>query len=190
MFTDLEKDAIKRSWRLVIPIAETAADLFYKRLFELRPDYRGLFPADMSTQKRKLVKMLAFIVKAMDWVEADWKDDVDPSEDLMLVVLAMGRRHTNLYRIPDESYATVGEALLWTLDYGLGDAFTPQVKNAWVRLYTLMAQTMRMGSAAVSTTSDGVSLQDAQRHGEEALMSQMAAAGIDEERLGVAEEPS
>lgn len=189
MFSDNEKEAIRRSWRLVIPIAETAADLFYRRLFELRPDYRRLFPDDMSSQKRKLVKMLAFVVKAVDWASDDWKADVNPSEDLMLVVLAMGRRHSALYRIPDESYATVGEALVWTLDYGLGDAFTPPVKNAWVRLYTLVAQTMRMGSVSIDATPDNVSAEDAQRQGEEALVKQMSDAGIDEARL-FSEEPS
>ena len=91
MFTNDDKKALLGSWRLVVPIADTAADLFYRRLFELRPDYRQLFPDDMSGQKRKLVKMLAFIVRSLDWSEEHWKDDVAPSEDLMLVVLATTR---------------------------------------------------------------------------------------------------
>lgn len=188
MFTDAEKDAIRKSWRLVVPIAETAADLFYKRLFELRPQYRSFFSDDMSGQKRKLLKMLAFVVKAMDWADADWQREVDPTEDLMLVVLAMGRRHAQLYKIPDESYAPVGEALLWTLDYGLGDAFSPPVRAAWTRLYGLISQTMRMGAAALEAGSMP-SAAAAQQHGEEALMSQMSGVGIDEARLGM-EEPS
>ena len=66
MFSDSEKDIVLRSWRLVVPIAETAADLFYRRLFELKPEYRSLFGEDMSAQKRKLVRMLAFIVRSME----------------------------------------------------------------------------------------------------------------------------
>lgn len=128
MFSDLEKEVIRRSWRLVVPIAETAADLFYRRLFDLEPEYQSLFPTDLAAQKRKLVKMLAFIVHAMDWSNDQWRERVDPNDDLMLVVLALGRRHTELYRIPLASYTVVGEALLWTLDYGLGDAFTPTVR--------------------------------------------------------------
>ncbi|MGC4090714.1 MAG: globin domain-containing protein [Polyangiaceae bacterium] len=190
MFTDEEKKAILSSWRLVVPIADTAADSFYKRLFQLRPDYRRLFPEDMSGQKRKLVKMLAFIVKSLDWVDEQWKDEVDPTQDLMLVVLAMGRRHSVLYNIPDESYATVGEALVWTLDYGLGEAFTPTVRNAWIQLYTLVAGTMRMGGATVEPESDMMSADDAEHQGSEALMSQQAEMGIDEARLGLAEELS
>jgi len=64
MITDQQKVAILESWKMVVPIAETAADLFYRRLFELEPSYRELFPEDLTEQKRKLVKMLAFIVKA------------------------------------------------------------------------------------------------------------------------------
>lgn len=188
MFTNDDKKALLGSWRLVVPIADTAADLFYRRLFELRPDYRQLFPDDMSGQKRKLVKMLAFIVRSLDWSEEHWKDDVAPSEDLMLVVLAMGRRHSALYRVPDESYGVVGEALLWTLDYGLGEAFTPTVRSAWTRLYTYLATAMRMGGAAIEPASDIVSADEAQRHGTFALLSQQAEAGIDEDRLGLPRE--
>lgn len=154
MLSEAEKTSIKNSWRLVVPIAETAADLFYKRLFELRPDYTALFRNDIAAQKRKLVKMLAFIVKSVDFRDSEWRDDVPPEQDLFLVVLALGRRHTELYRIPDESYGVVAEALLWTLDYGLGEAFTPEVQAAWTHLYTLLAQTMRMGSLALDRDPD------------------------------------
>src|SRR5262245_41719069 len=111
-----QKLAIKRSWELVTPIAETAAELFYKRLFEMAPQYRALFPTDMTLQKRKLLTMLAFIVRSLDWSEDAWREAVDTEEDLFLVVLALGRRHVELYRVPDEAYDTVGGALLWTLD--------------------------------------------------------------------------
>jgi hemoglobin-like flavoprotein len=149
MIDDAQKQAILRSWRLVVPIAETAADLFYKRLFELRPDYRSLFPDDISAQKRKLVKMLSFVVKSLDWPDSAWRDAVPPEDDLMLVVLALGRRHAVLYKIPDDSYGPVGEALLWTLDYGLGKAFTDDVREAWLGIYKLLVVAMRMGAALV-----------------------------------------
>ena len=148
MLTDDEKALIVNSFRLVVPIAETAADLFYKRLFEIAPQYRPLFSDDMTAQKRKLVTMLVFIVKSVDWVEADWAEDIDPEQDLALVVLAMGRRHTSLYKIPDESYDAVGQALIWTLDQGLGPAFTAPVREAWTRLYGVLATTMKLGGKA------------------------------------------
>jgi hemoglobin-like flavoprotein len=148
LLTDAQRAAIRRSWQLVVPIADTAADLFYKRLFELAPSYRRLFAEDMVPQKRKLLAMLAFVVKTLDWEESRWKDPVAKDEDLMLVVLALGLRHAELYKIPDESYDVVGEALLWTLDYGLGEAFTTEVRDAWARVYGLVAQTMKMGRCA------------------------------------------
>lgn len=130
------------------PIGETAADLFYRRLFELKPEYRALFKSDLTAQKRKLLAMLAFIVKSLSWVEAAWRDEVDPESDLFFVVLALGRRHRELYKVPDEAYATVRETLLWTLDYGLGEAFTPEARTAWKRVYDLVAMTMKMGKGA------------------------------------------
>jgi len=148
MITDDDKKLILSTWRLVVPIADTASDLFYRRLFELQPGYRRLFPEDMTKQKRKLVTMLAFIVKSIDWMASQWQEEVPADEDLCLVVLAMGRRHHQLYHIPDESYDAVGQALLWTLDQGLGQAFTDDVRAAWTRLYNVVALTMKMGAQA------------------------------------------
>ncbi len=153
MITDSEKDEIRRTWKLVVPIGATAADLFYKRLFELRPEYAELFSGDMAAQKRKLIQMLAFIVKSLDWPESAWKDTVSAEEDLVLIVLALGRRHKDLYRIPDESYAVVSEALLWALDYGLGQAFDEAARSAWLHVYQLVSTTMRMGAAMTNAKS-------------------------------------
>lgn len=153
MLSDDEKKQIRDSWRLVVPIKETAADLFYRRLFELKPEYRALFPTEMSAQKRKLVVMLSFIVKSLDWPESAWRDDVAETDDLFLVVLAMGRRHGSLYRVPAESYRLVGEALIWTLDQGLGEAFRPETRKAWLHVYQLVSQTMLLGSAALDAGS-------------------------------------
>lgn len=146
MLTDQQKNLVVSSWRLVVPIAETAADLFYKRLFELKPEYQGYFSSDLDKQKRKLVAMLAFIVKSLDWGDTDWEEEVSIEDDLFLVVLALGRRHGELYQIPDSSYAVVGEALIWTLDYGLGDAFTDEVKGAWLEVYTQLSRMMLLGT--------------------------------------------
>ncbi|MCC6522877.1 MAG: nitric oxide dioxygenase [Polyangiaceae bacterium] len=153
MLSQAEREMVVRSWRLVVPIADTAADLFYRRLFELRPDYRAYFPEDMTGQKKKLVHMLAFIVRSMDWPDSAWNDDVSPDEDLFLVVLALGRRHTEIYGIPDEAYAPVGEALLWTLDYGIGKDFDAQLRSAWARLYGLVARVMKMGVRSIADRS-------------------------------------
>ena len=146
MLTEIQKKLIVSSWRLVVPIADTAADLFYKRLFELKPQYQSYFSSDLNRQKQKLVTMLDFIVKSLDWAQDQWQTDVEPEDDLFLVILALGRRHSALYQIPEESYNVVGEALIWTLDYGLGEAFTEDVKGAWLEIYTLLARMMLLGS--------------------------------------------
>ena len=155
MFTDDEKASIKNSWRLVIPIAETAADLFYKRLFELHPGYRDLFAEDLSSQKRKLVGMLGFIVKSLDWPESAWRDDVSEENDLFLIMLALGRRHSDLYKVPDASYAAVAEALLWTFDYALGKKFDGPTRAAWTHVYTLCATCMKMGRLSIPEATRG-----------------------------------
>ena len=148
MLTDEQKSIVVESWRLVVPIAETAADLFYKRLFELKPEYEALFPGDLVRQKKKLVRMLGFIVKSLDWKSNQWRENISPDEDLFLIVLALGRRHGHLYNIPEDSYGPVGEALIWTLDYGLGEAFNDEVRDAWTCVYGVLAKTMLMGSRA------------------------------------------
>jgi hemoglobin-like flavoprotein len=153
MLTDADKKTILDSWRLVVPIAETAADLFYRRLFELKPAYQQYFKGDMPSQKRKLIAMLAFIVKSLDWPESAWRQNVADEDDLFLVVLALGRRHTELYQIPDSAYASVGEALIWTLDYGLGKKFDDVARAAWTKVYGLLATTMKMGRLSVQPRS-------------------------------------
>jgi len=148
LISEADNDLVASTWRLIVPIQDTAADLFYRRLFELAPQYRSLFKSDLEAQKRKLMAMLAFVVKSLSWPENTWREDVDQKSDLFLVVLALGRRHTDLYRIPSEAYDTVREALMWTLDYGLGEAFTPAARAAWSRVYDLVALTMRLGQSA------------------------------------------
>ncbi len=148
--TQNDRDAIRASWRLVIPIKHTAAELFYKRLFELKPEYQALFKGDMRAQRGKLIAMLAFIVKTLDWPDSMWQQEVDQNDDLFLVLVALGRRHHELYKIPDESYDYVREALLYALDYGIGEGFTTTTRAAWSRLFDILSVTMRLGIGSAS----------------------------------------
>ena len=154
ILTDSEKRLIVSSYRLLVPVSETVADLFYGHLFQEKPQYRQLFPEDMTRQKRKLMTMLAFIVQSLDWTEDQWREDVEPEDDLCLVVLALGRRHHSLYRVPEEAYGPVETALMWTLDQGLGQAFTSELREAWSKLYRVLAITMKMGAKASSVDMD------------------------------------
>jgi hemoglobin-like flavoprotein len=121
---------VQTSFAQVAPIAATAADLFYGRLFEIAPQVRGMFPNDLSEQKKKLMAMLGTVVAGLTRLET-----------LLPAVRALGQRHAG-YGVTAEQYAPVGAALLWTLEQGLGDAFTPDVKDAWATAYGVLSRTM------------------------------------------------
>lgn len=135
MITPQQKELVKKTWVMVVPIADTAAELFYGRLFELEPEYRAMFKNDMTEQGKKLMKTINIAVEALD--------DVEP---LVPVLKKMGADHVG-YGVKDRDYNVVGAALLWTLEKGLGDAFTDEVKNAWGSVYELLASVMKEGAA-------------------------------------------
>jgi hemoglobin-like flavoprotein len=126
---------VQESFRKVVPIADTAADLFYARLFELAPDVRPMFPEDMTEQKRKLMQMLGTAVTNLHQVDK-----------IVGAVQDLGRRHVD-YGVVPAHYDVVGQALLDTLAKGLGDDFTPEVKEAWTETYVLVATTMQDAAA-------------------------------------------
>ena len=131
MLTLHQKTLVQASFATIAPIADDAAALFYRRLFELDPSLERMFRGDMTDQRRKLMQMLTAAVKGLDRVD-----------QLVPVVQNLGRRHAT-YGVEDRHYETVGAALLWTLEKGLGDAFTPETKEAWATVYGILATTMK-----------------------------------------------
>lgn len=121
---------VQTSFAQVAPIAATAADLFYGRLFEIAPEVRAMFPDDLSGQKKKLMAMLGTVVAGLSHVDT-----------LLPAVRALGKRHAG-YGVSAEQYAPVGAALLWTLEKGLDTAFTGEVEEAWSSAYTMLAGAM------------------------------------------------
>ena len=119
------------TFETVRPILEPAALMFYERLFELDPSLRSLFRGSREAQAQKLAQALAVVVKGL----------ANPPQ-LRGAIEALGRRHAG-YGVRDEHYATVGAALIWTLEQGLGAAFTPDVRAAWVEAYGWLAGVMR-----------------------------------------------
>ena len=130
-----QKQLVRDSFAKVAPIAPTAAELFYGRLFELDPGLRPLFKGDMKEQGRKLMAMIATAVAGLDKL-----DTIVPA------VRALGKRHAG-YGVIDAQYDTVAAALLWTLEQGLGPDFTPATKEAWTACYTLLAGQMKEAAA-------------------------------------------
>jgi hemoglobin-like flavoprotein len=127
---------IRVSFAAVKPIADTAAALFYGRLFDLHPSLRPMFKRDLEEQGRMLMQVIGVAVASLDRVET-----------LAPVLHNLGRRHGD-YGVRDDHYGAVAEALLWTLQTGLGDKFTPAVRDAWVTVYGVLAGTMQAGAAA------------------------------------------
>jgi nitric oxide dioxygenase len=121
---------VQNSFAQVAPIATIAADLFYGRLFEIAPMVRRMFPQDMTEQKKKLMTMLGMVVSGLTKLDA-----------LVPAVRALGKRHV-AYDVHEEHFAPVGSALLWTLEQGLGDDFTPEVKEAWATAYGILSKVM------------------------------------------------
>tara|TARA_R110002049_G_scaffold4601_5_gene32334 strand:+ start:471262 stop:471684 length:423 start_codon:yes stop_codon:yes gene_type:complete len=128
--TPTQIELVQTSWEQVKPISEQAAELFYGRLFELDPSLKPLFKGDMKEQGRKLMATLNLAVTSLTKLET-----------ILPAVRDLGRRHVK-YGVPDESYATVGQALLWTLGQGLGDKFSDEHREAWTQTYVTLSKVM------------------------------------------------
>ena len=114
---------VQESFAKVAPISETAAVLFYDRLFDIAPKVRSMFPTDLTEQRRKLMATLAVVVGGLGNLES-----------VLPAASALAKRHVS-YGAKAEHYPVVGAALLWTLQKGLGDGWTPEVAEAWTAAY-------------------------------------------------------
>jgi hemoglobin-like flavoprotein len=129
--TPRQIELIRSSWSAVEPMAIQAATLFYHQLFELDPTIKRLFrSADMEKQRKVLMQTLTVVVKSLDKLDT-----------ILPAVQALGRRHAG-YGVRAEHYETVGVALLWTLEQGLGEAFDEETRDAWAAAYGTLASVM------------------------------------------------
>jgi hemoglobin-like flavoprotein len=118
---------VQQSFAKVAPISETAAVLFYDRLFEVAPQVRAMFPADMTEQRKKLMAMLAAVVNGLANLDS-----------ILPAASALAKRHV-AYGAKAEHYPVVGSALLWTLEKGLGEAWTSELADAWTAAYRTLS---------------------------------------------------
>jgi len=118
---------VQDSFAKVAPISDVAASMFYERLFEIAPEVKPMFPADMTDQRKKLMATLAVVVNGLARLEG-----------ILPAASALARKHVN-YGVKAEHYAPVGAALLWTLQKGLGDDWTPPTAEAWTNAYTTLS---------------------------------------------------
>jgi hemoglobin-like flavoprotein len=129
--TPRQIELVQTSYTAVEGLGDKAGQLFYAKLFVLDPALRPLFKGDMNAQARKLMQMITVAVRGLGDVEK-----------LKPALAALGARHAG-YGVLPAHYATVAAALLDTLAAGLGDAFTPEVKQAWTDCYVLLATAMQ-----------------------------------------------
>ena len=118
---------VQSSFAKVAPIADTAAALFYDRLFTIAPPVKQMFGGDMAEQGRKLMSTLAVVVNGLSDLNS-----------ILPAASALARRHI-AYGVKPSHYASVGEALLWTLEKGLGDAWTANTAAAWTTAYQTLS---------------------------------------------------
>lgn len=124
-----EKTLIQTTFNQIAPQADAAAELFYKRLFEIAPDTKPLFAnTDMQDQGGKLMQTIGLVVS-----------EIDHLDTLIPAVEALGKRHID-YGVHKEQYAIVGQALIWTLEQALGHDFTDEVRLAWIKVYSTLAE--------------------------------------------------
>ena len=121
---------VQTSFAKVAPIADQAAVIFYDRLFEVAPAVKAMFPTDMTEQRKKLMATLAVVVNGLANLES-----------ILPAASALATRHVS-YGAKPEHYPVVGGALLWTLEKGLGEAWTPDVAAAWTSAYGTLSTYM------------------------------------------------
>jgi nitric oxide dioxygenase len=121
---------VQDSFKKVVPIADVAADLFYGRLFEIAPEVKPMFRGDIKEQGRKLMATLGVVVTGLTRLET-----------VLPAASTLARKHVD-YGVKAEHYTPVGVALLWTLEKGLGDAWTPELADAWGTAYGTLSHFM------------------------------------------------
>jgi hemoglobin-like flavoprotein len=130
--TPAQKDLVQSTWTLVVPIADTATAMFYDRLFEIDPGSKELFQkTNLAEQRLKLLQVLSVAIAGLDDLHR-----------LIPIVEELGRRHAK-YGVRDEHYDSVGAALLWTLQQGLGAAWNSETAAAWTEVYAVLSSVMR-----------------------------------------------
>ena len=145
LLTEEQIRLVQTTFAMIEPIADDAAVMFYNRLFELDPSLKALFSDDLTVQRKALMSTLKIAVKGLS--------DLD---SIIPAVQQLGQRHEG-YDVKDEDYGSMGQALLWTLEQGLGSEFTEDVKASWTEVYMLLAGVMIDAAESASKTDSSSS---------------------------------
>ena len=132
---------VQASFAEIAPLAADVARIFYRELFELDPTLRTLFVGNMERQGDKLMQMIGAAVGLLD-----------QPQRLLPVLRQLGQRHVG-YGVRRAHYDVVGLALIRTLEIGLRDRFTDEVRAAWIKFYRLVATTMMDASTEMANAA-------------------------------------
>lgn len=138
---DATIEQVQKSWTKVLPAVDATGRLFYNNLFEEDPKLKELFKGDVEAQSKKLMQMISLAVSKLRNIET-----------LIPALQQLGQRHVD-YGVEPAHYDSVARALLRTLQQGLGSQFTPELKNAWVEVYGLLAKVMIEASAQAKSSA-------------------------------------
>lgn len=137
-----EIELVQASFALVEPIADEAVGLFFNRLDEIDPSARALFEGDRTEQGRRMMEVLKTAVAGLD------------NFDQMVPILKiMGQRHL-AHGVEFKHYESIAKALLWTLKNGLKETCTPEMEQAWAKVYSTLAEVMMRGAQEPPATQE------------------------------------
>ena len=143
MITTSQVQLVRSSFEQVLPIADVAGELFFGRIFSLAPETRALFGDDISLQARRTMAAVKDVVDGLDRLDA-----------LLPFLVRLAARHVR-YGVEPKHFEIVGDALMWTLESGLGEAFVPPVRQAWLEVWKFLVETMLAGMEQAQPATDG-----------------------------------
>jgi hemoglobin-like flavoprotein len=134
---------VRNSFKQIEPIATQAGETFYKRLFEVAPELRPLFPENMDGQHAKLINVLGAVTSNLYMISLP-VTTLQEAEAFMPQVRALGRRHAS-YGVTDAHFEALKDVLIWTLRQYCGESFDDETEEAWLAIFDLLSRVMMEG---------------------------------------------
>merc|ERR1712060_75052 len=152
------KGDVVRSWDMIQELGTNAVgEHVYRVFFDMAPEAIDRFPAHVRHKYREwtadesddegdlrnsaaLRKLFAKVLNAVGCVVAGLQD----SSKLVPLLTSLGGRHI-VYNTNEDFWPILGKAVNITLAELLGDAFTPEVENAWNVVYGFTSSIMISG---------------------------------------------
>ena len=117
--SEKQKHLIRATFVQIEPALDLVAALYFLKLFDLDPSLRGVFTGAAKDRTRKFTAAMKLVV-----ISLDRQDELEPTLKLIGV-------QSRQYGVRDGQYATLAEAMIWTLDQSLEGAFTKEARGAW-----------------------------------------------------------